>query len=196
MPLRPVLRTAAAGGLVMALALPAAAFAGVLTRSDPAQDVQKITSSGTSATITDAPDNKTADIVHLTARYDRQRLRETVRLRDLAGDWFLTSRIRTATHRFDVVLIHEAGSNQVTLTKGQGQTPVVCDGLVPDVDVAHHTVAVIVPAECLSDPHWLRIGTGFVKRGRASGVSFADDSFRLRGVLEANLTLSRKIHQG
>jgi hypothetical protein len=114
----------------------------------------------------------------------------------MAGDWFLTSPIRTVNHRFDVTLSRQPGSDQVTLTKGKGRTQIVCDGLVAEVDLDLHTVSVTVPAECLLDPHWVRIGAGIVRRGQDRGVSFADDAFRLRGVAEANLTLSRQIHQG
>jgi hypothetical protein len=196
MPRRPVLRAAAAGAFVAALALPAAAFAGTLTHADPAQDVQKITATASGTTITDAPDNKTADLVHLTSAYGRQRLLEKVRLRDLAGHWFLSSRIKTATTHFDLVLIHQSGGDQIGLTKGKRQTQVVCDGLLPNVDRTHHTVSVTVPADCLNAPHWVQIGVGIVKLGKAGGISFADDALRRRGIAEANLTLSRRIHQG
>lgn len=194
MSLRPVLRAGAAGGLV-ALAFPAVAYAGALTQADPAKDVQKITGSGSGDTITNVPDNKTADIVLLSARYGQKRFRETVRLRDLGGHWFLRSRIRTASRHFDLVLLHKPGSNRLTLTRGKRQTQVVCDGLLPQVDRTRHTVSATVPADCLFAPHWVRIGAGFVKRGGASGVSYADDALRLRGISEANLTLSRKIHR-
>jgi hypothetical protein len=196
MPHRPVLRAAVVGGLVAALTLPTAAFAGTLQHTDPAKDAQKITVSSSGTTITKAPDNKTADIVHLSARYGPKRYSETVRLRALAGRWFLATRITTPNRLFDLMLTHESGSDQVILTRGTRRIQVVCDGLVPTIDPAHDTVSVTVPADCLSTPHWVRIGVGIVKHGKATGVSFADDALRRGGISEADLTLSRKIHQG
>jgi hypothetical protein len=193
--IRSALRAVAGGGLVAVLALPAAAHATVLKHSDPAQDVEKVTTSGSSTTITDAPDNETADIVHLGVRYGVKRLQETVRLRDLADRWFLTSRIQAPTRHFDLVVTHRPGTTQATLTKGKGRILVVCDGLVPDVDRPHHTVSVTVPADCLVAPAWVKVGTGMVARGVARGVSFADDALRRRGIAEAHLTLTQKIHQ-
>jgi hypothetical protein len=195
MPFRSALRAAAAGGLVAVLAIPVAAHATVLTHSDPAQDVQKVTASETTTTITDAPDNETADIVHLGVRYGVKRLKETVRLRGLSDRWFLSSRIQAPSRHFDLVVTHRPGTTQATLTKGKGRILVVCDGLVPDVDRPHHTVSVTVPADCLVAPPWVKVGTGIVVRGVARTVSFADDALRRRGIAEAHLTLTQKIHQ-
>jgi len=196
MPRRLGPRAAVTGGLLVVLALPTAAVAGTLSHTDPAKDAQKITDSGSSTTITAAPDNETADIVHLGATYGPRRLKETLRLRDLGPRWSLRARITTATRRhFDVVLTHRPGPDRLTLTRGKAQTPIVCDGLVAAVDRPHHTASVTVPADCLVSPPWVRIGTGIVARGIAKGVSFGDDALRRRGIAEADLTLSRKLHQ-
>jgi len=194
---RTVLRASAAGALVVALAVPTASYAGTLTHSDPAQDVQKITDSGSGTTIEKAPDNQNADIVRLSARYGATRLKETVRLRRVVGrHWFLSSRIETATRHFELLLVHQGGSDQVSLTRGRRHLQIVCDGLLPEIDRVHNKVSVSVPAECLFAPHAVRIGVGFVSFGKAQGVTFADDALRRRGTAEAELTLSEKIHQG
>jgi hypothetical protein len=194
--LRRLLRATVAGGLVAALAVPASSYAGVLTHADPAQDAQKITTSGGSTTITKAPDNKTADIVHLGVRYGARRFKETVRLRDLGRHWFVASRIRTPVGRFDLTLVHRAGKSTVTLTHGKGRVVVTCDGLLEQVDGTRHTASMTVPADCLSAPAWVRVGTGIVTSGRPAGVSYGDDALRKRGISEADLTLSPKVHQG
>jgi hypothetical protein len=196
MPLRPLLRTAVAGGLVAALAVPASSYADVLTHTDPAQDVQKITTSGGSTTITKAPDNKTADIVHLGVRYGARRFKETVRLRDLGRHWFVASRIRTPAGRFDLALVHRAGTDPVTLTQGKGRVVVACVGLLEEVDGTRHTASMTVPADCLSAPAWVRVGAGIVTSGKPAGVSYGDDALRTRGIAEADLTLGPKVHQG
>jgi hypothetical protein len=187
---------AVVGALVATvLCVPAAAHAGSLSHDDPAGDAQKITESPTGTTVTAAPANTTGDIVHLGVRYGLVRMKEKVRLRAMARHWFLSSRIATAHRHFDLVLHHDPGSNQVTLTRGRTQTPIVCDGLVPEVDRAHHTVAITVPADCLFTPAWVEVGVGVVARGKATGISFGDDALRRRGITEAHLTLSRKIRQ-
>src|SRR5262249_56423427 len=123
------------------------------------------------------------------------RFKETVRVRGTGLHWFLRSVIRTPNRRFDLVLKHDPGSNHVTLTRGKGHLSVVCDGLVPEVDRHRHTAVVALPADCLFAPTWVRVGTGIVTRGKARGVSFADDAQRLHGIAEANLTMSPKIHR-
>ena len=187
--------TLAALVLGAALATPAAAVAGTFAHDDPAMDAQKITETPTGTMITRAPDNKTGDIVHLGARYGVQRLKETVRLRAMAGRWVLSSRITAGNRHFDLVLRHRPGTNHVGLTRGKDQTAVVCDGLVADVSRPHHRVSVIVPAECLLTPPSLQIGVGIVARGQAKGVSYGDDALRTRGITEARLTLSPEIPQ-
>jgi hypothetical protein len=196
MPLRPLRRATVVGGLVAALAVPASSYGAVLSHADPAQDAQKITTSGGSMTITKAPDNKTADIVHLGVRYGARRFKETVRLRDLGRHWFVTSRIRTPAGRFDLALVHRAGQNTVTLTHGKGRVVVACDGLLEEVDGTRHTASMTVPADCLSAPAWVRVGTGIVTFGKPAGVKYGDDALRKHGIAEADLTLSRKVHQG
>ena len=189
-------RVVAVGLLVAGLSLPTAALADTIGHADPANDAQQITETAAGTTITPAPHNKTADIVHLRASYGTRRFKETVRLRGTGRHWFLRSRIISANRHFDLVLQHDPGSNQVSLTRGKGQMPVVCDGLVPEIDRRRHAASVTMPADCLFTPSWVRLGTGIVTRGQARGVSFADDALRLRGIAETNLTLSPQIHHG
>jgi hypothetical protein len=144
--------------------------------------------------ITGALANRTADIVHLRASYGLRRFTATVRLRGTGLHWSLRSVIRTSTRHFDLVLKHDPGSDRVSLTRGKRRMPVVCDGLVPEVDRHRHAASVTVPASCLFTPTWVRLATGIITRGKARGVSFADDALRRRGIAEANLTMSPKIH--
>src|SRR4029077_6390375 len=109
-------------------------------------------------TITDAPENETADIVHLSVRYGVERLEEKVRTRDLGDHWVLVSRIHTSSRHFDLRLVHRPGHNRVVLTRSKDRIKVACAGLVPEVDRSHHTASVTVPADCLFAPPWVQIG--------------------------------------
>jgi hypothetical protein len=193
-PSRAAVRGVIGSAAVLALALPGAAFAGGVKHSDPAHDVQKIVSHGSRTTITDAPKQKSADIVHLTASYTSHRLKETARLRGLASLWSYSSRIRTPTSHFDVQVVHQAGTTTTSLVNGGG-SPVVCDGLTRTIDHTHHTVSVTVPAGCLGAPAWVQVGVGMVVLPKTGGTLYADDALRKGGVAEKNLTLSKRLKQ-
>ena len=187
---------ACASALALAVvALPGAAFAGTVKHVDPAKDAQKVVAHGSGTTISDAPAQKSADIVHFTAGYTNHRLAESTRLRALATQWVYNSRIKTPTSHFDLTVIHQAGTTQASLTKGAGQTLVTCDGLSRAVDRAKHVVAVKVPAACLGSPTWVQVGAGMVVLPKAGGTTYADDALRKAGVREKNLTLSKRLER-
>jgi hypothetical protein len=191
-PSRAVVRGVLGSAVVLALAAPAAAYAGGIKHSDPAKDVQKITSRGSHTTITDAPKQTSADIVHFTAGYTGHRLKETIRLRGLAKLWSVTSRIKTPSTHFDVDVTRQAGTTSASLTSAGG-TLVTCPGLAPAIDRAKHVVSVAVPSDCLNAPTWVQVGAGIVVLPKAGGTFYADDALRQGGVREKNLTLSRRL---
>ena len=192
---RPSVRACASVLALAVVALPGAAFAGTVKHTDPAKDVQKVVAHGSGTTISDAPAQKSADIVHFTAGYTSHRLAESTRLRALATQWVYSSRIKTPTTHFDLTVIHQAGTTQASLTKGAGQTLVTCDGLSQAVDRVKHVVAVKVPAECLGSPAWVQVGAGMVVLPKAGGTMYADDALRKAGVREKHLTLSKRLER-
>ena len=191
-PSRAVVRGVIGSAVVLALAAPAAAYAGGIKHSDPAKDVQKITTRGSYTTFTDAPKQTSADIVHFTASYTGHRLKETVRLRGLASTFSLTSTVKTPSSHFEVDVVRQAGSTSVTLTTAGG-TLVSCPGLTRALDRAKHTVSVTVPSDCLDAPTWVQVGAGIVVLPKAGGTFYADDALRKAGVKEQNLTLSKRL---
>lgn len=191
---RTSLRLCAAAFSLAVVALPGAAFAGTLDHSDPARDVQKLTTTGSGTTITDAPSQKSADIVHLNVSYTASRLKETVRLRGLATTWSYSSRIKTSTTHFDLGVTHQSGTTEVALTDA-GSALVTCDGLTRTVDRTRHTVSVKIPTGCLDSPPAVKVGAGMVVIPKTGGVFYADDALR-RGSVRTSLTLSDRITQG
>ncbi len=191
-PSRAVVRGVIGSAVVLALAAPAAAYAGGIKHSDPAKDVQKITTRGSHTTITDAPKQTAADIVHFTASYTSHRLKESVRLRGLASQWSLASRVKTPSTHFEVDVVRQAGTTSVSLTNAGGSA-VTCPGLAPAIDRAKHVVTVTVPSTCLHDPTWLQVGAGMLVLPKAGGTFYADDALRKGGVKEKNLTLSKRL---
>ena len=130
--------------------------------------------------------------MHFSASYTGHRLKESVRLRGLASQWTLTSRIRTPSTHFDVDVIRQAGTTSVNLTSAGGAA-VICSGLAPALDRAKHVVAVTVPSECLDAPTWVQVGAGVLVLPKAGGTFYADDALRKAGVEEKNLTLSKRL---
>ena len=191
---RTSLRACAAALALAVVALPGAAFAGTLDHSDPAKDVQKITTTASGTTKKDAPTQKSADVVHLNVSYTATRLKMTVRLRGLATTWSLASRIKTSTTHVDVDVAHQSGTTHVSLTDSGGSS-VTCDGLTRTVDRTRHTVAVVVPAACIGDPGSVKVGVGMLVLPKTGGVFYADDALR-KGSVRNNLTLSDRITQG
>jgi hypothetical protein len=187
---RHVLRAVATAGLVTAMAVPAAAFAETFKHADPAKDVQKITDSS----VKNVPDNKNADVVHLTVAHTEKHVQTTVRLRDLGRSWLYVSVLQTADKKFQLTGQRASGNTTWTLANGKGK-PLTCDDLVGDQDRTANTVTVTVPDSCLGTPHWVRVGAGFVVMDK-NGAFLADDAQRTRHANERNLTLSRKIHRG
>lgn len=190
MNVRHVLRAVTTAGLVTALTVPAAAFAETFMHADPAKDVQRITDSS----VTNVPDNKNADVVHLTVAHTGKHVRTTVRLRDLGRSWLYVSVLQTAAKKYQLTGQRTSGHTTWTLANGRGKA-LACDALVGDQDRTANTVTVTVPDSCLGTPHWVRVGAGFVVMGK-SGAFLADDAQRTRHASERNLTLSPKIHRG
>jgi hypothetical protein len=189
---RHVLRAVTTAGLVTALAVPTAAFAEAFQHTDPAKDVQKVDNA--SNEVTNVPDDKTADVVHLKVVHTVEHVRTTVRLRDLGRSWIFVSELQTADKKYDVFGVRTGRHTQWTLAKGNGR-PITCDDLVGAQDRSANTVTVTVPDSCLGDPHWVKAGVGFAVMGK-NDDTFADDAQRTRHASERHLTMSRKIRRG
>ncbi|MBO0844356.1 MAG: hypothetical protein J2P22_02930 [Nocardioides sp.] len=192
MNVRHALRAVTTAGLVAALAVPAAANASTFRHTDPAKDVQRITSTNT---VTNVPDNKTADVVHLQVAHTARHVRTTVRLRELGRRWLFVSRLQTARRGFQVIGRRTPGHRPTwTLARANGH-PLTCDGLVGHQSPRASTITLTVPSSCIGVPRWVRVGAGFVVRTN-NGAVFADDSQRTRHATARHLTMSPRIHRG
>ena len=170
---------------VVALAVPGAAFAQTLRHSDPAHDVQEAGSK-----VTDAPDNKTADIVRVRLAHTSTKVSAKIKLRDYRpGTWFYVEDLKTATRTYEVQGNHTSGGTTFTLTRGR--KTVSCEGLTSAIDRSRNTLSVTVPTSCLQDPHWVKVGVGYIRQ--SSRTLFADDALRKAGISENALTLSKRL---
>jgi hypothetical protein len=185
-PSRAWMRGLIGSATVVALAVPGAAFAQTLRHHDPAHDVQQASGAKT----TDAPDNTTTDIVRLTLAHTGTKVSAKMKLRDYrGGTWFYVENVKTATARYQVQGTHTAGKTTFTFTRGP--KTLACDGLTHSVDKTLDTIAVTVPASCLEDPRWVKVGVGYVRQG-SGGAFFADDALR-KADIRNNLTLSKRL---
>jgi hypothetical protein len=189
-PSRALVRGLTVAAAAAALVLPGAAFAQSVHHRDPAKDVQK-----SAGGLTNAPANKTADIVHLTLAHGRKAVTAEMKLRQYSNKpWTYVSQIKTPTSKYLVGGNHTSSGTQFILEKDATHKAVTCDGLSFQVKTGSDTLVVSVPNSCLKDPKWVQVGVGYVVPGK-SGASYADDGLRRRGVQEQNLTLSKKLHR-
>ncbi len=193
MQLRPIVWTLAAGGAVIALALPAAAYAEGVHHHDPAHDVQQVHFSDGSTTA--KPHNKAADIVGVDLDFTKKHVLISIRARAAAPGWLFGATIKTPRRTYTVEGTHDDTSTEFVLSKGRtaGGPPVACPDLAGTADPDAATITVKVPVSCVKDPHWIRAGVALLVPV-ADGFN-ADDGLRKRGVAhEVGVTLSPRLH--
>ena len=202
---RPVARLLVAL-LPAALLLPTAVHAEELVIDDAVADVVTVgptqEGQGDLANLVPTPDNLTVDVVRTVVRHDARRLRVRVDLRELGRErqYFAVLRVRTPTGTFEVEAEHLARRPEADLTGRVGH--VECPRLRAVSDRASSRATVTVPASCLGDPRWVRVGVGvavLTTATTAEGVEevaiLADDAQRV-GDVRDQIALGPKVRRG
>jgi hypothetical protein len=197
--------------LVVALApavllLPAAAHAEKLVTEDAVADVVTVgpteEGQGDLANLVPTPDNLTVDVVRTVVDHDARRLRVRVDLRDLGRDrqYFAVLKVRTPAGTFEVETENLGRRPEADLTR-RGRR-VECPQLRTVSDRASSRATVTVPASCLADPRWVRVGVGvavLTTATNAGGVEevvvLADDAHRA-GDVRDQVALGPRVRRG
>lgn len=159
--------------------VPSAAQADKYTHTDATNDVFSTT--GTSGTLTPAPDRATGDVISSLIKHKRRTVILQLRYNDLVagGDmnvhYFV---IRTSTMRRNVALV-AAGAfpgGRVQMTKPNGKN-VNCR-VRHSIDYTLNTATVVVPRSCLGFPKWVKVGmAGLDLTGlAATDTEYVDDA--------------------
>ena len=191
----------------LALLAPAAAHAEKVVTNDSVGDAQVITTSfppvGEQVVTTEpAPDETSVDITRTVVAHGDNRLRITVRVRDLVLSSLPETYIRIVTpqQRYAVIAGRSPGSRAEAVLTRRG-LEADCRGLEARVDGTTDTVTVSLPTTCISSPRWVKVGAGIVRTDRSTEenpdgyVQYADDGHR-DVVRENSLGLGPKVHRG
>lgn len=188
------------------LLLPTAVHAEELTTEDAVADVVTVgpTEQGQDdlANLVPTPDNLSADVVRTVVDHDVRRLRVRVDLRELGRErqYFAVLRVRTPTGTFEVETEHLGRRPTAELTR-RGRS-VECPRLRTVSDRASSRATVTVPASCLGDPRWVRVGVGVAVLTTATSaegveevVVLADDAHRT-GEIRDRIALGPQVRRG
>ncbi|MFC7361334.1 hypothetical protein [Nocardioides astragali] len=187
------------------LLMPSVAHAEKVVTEDPAGDVQQadLAIEGPLEFVP-APDDASTDIVRTVAAYGATRLSVTVHFRDLLNTSFHQTHVKVVTPRGSYLLGagRRPGSRvEAALMRG-GYREVECRGLRAKFDGGTDTMSFSVPASCLDDARWVRLGVGAIGVVEPEeGVEpetfpvFADDGHR-DGAIRDNLAQGPRIHRG
>jgi len=202
---RPAARVLAAL-LPATLLLPTAAHAEELVIDDAVADVVTVgpteEGQGDLANLVPTPDNLTADVVRTVVDHAERRLRVRVDLRELGRErqYFAVLSVRTPDGTFEVETDHLGRRPDADLTR-RGRR-VECPRLRTVTDRASSRATVTVPASCLGDPRWVRVGVGVAvlttattPEGVDEVVVLADDAQRV-GDVRDRIALGPKVHRG
>lgn len=193
-----------------ALGAPTAAHAERAVTQDPAGDAVLVDTTtepapdaeGGQIPSTPAPEFTAVDITRTVVDHRADRLRVTVRFRDLRSTQlhFTAIRVRTPQRRFGIDIERMRGRSQgaATLTGAGGRT-VECRGLRWSIDNDTDRVVASLPTSCLDAPRWVQVGVGAISLDSAlgSGVEevFADDGQRADAIRD-NLKKGPKVRRG
>lgn len=152
----------------VALCVPGAAHAERVVTQDPAGDVfyQDFSGGqeGGSAPVL-APNNAGIDITRTIVNHRAERLRLSMRFRDLSSRGQLYSVFRVATPKRNYMLFvyrlrGPRATVQASLENEINGREVKCQGLRASLAPRTDTLAASVPRKCLSSPRWVKIGAG------------------------------------
>jgi hypothetical protein len=188
------------------LLLPTAVHAEQLATEDAVADVVTVgpteEGQGDLANLVPAPDNLTADVVRTVVYHAERRLSVRVDLRELGREkqYFAVLGVRTSTATFEVEADDLGRRPKADMTR-RGHD-VECPRLRAVADRASSRVTVTIPASCLGDPRWVRVGVGVAvlttatnAQGAEEVVVLADDAQRA-GDVRDRIALGPKVHRG
>jgi hypothetical protein len=201
--LSPRLLTALAPAVLL---MPTAVHAAELTTEDAVADVVTVgpteEGEGDLANLVPTPDNLTVDVVRTVVDHDVRRLRVRVDLRELGRErqYFAVLSVRTPTGTFQVETQDLGRRPKAELTR-RGRS-VECPRLRSVSDRTSSRATVTIPASCLGDPRWVRVGVGvavLTTATNAEGVEevvvLADDAHRA-GDIRDRIALGPKVRRG
>ncbi|MBS2937181.1 hypothetical protein KDN32_05445 [Nocardioides sp. J2M5] len=150
-----------------------------------------------------APQEASVDVVRTVASFGERRLRVRVHFRDLEVRARHSVSLLVRTPRSSFLAAAERRSARATTTRFQrrGIGPAPCGGLRADHDGRADVVTVSVPARCIGDPRWVRLGATVTATPRTDPDNpstvfyFADDAHGDTFDDEA-LALGPRIHRG
>ena len=177
-------RTLPAVVLPVALLLPVAAHAEKVVTRDPAGDVVTlVTDEDGAEEVVAAPEYARVDIVRTVVDHRVNRLRVSVRFRELGRGPFQFTVIRVVTPRekFDLFVERLGGKPIVTMSRGKKELE--CAGLRARVDRSTTSVTTTLPTACIATPRWVQVGVGAIAIDEDGSVpdvlaTYADDGHR------------------
>lgn len=191
---------------VCALLLPAAAHAEKVVTEDGVGDVLQADLAVDTETpeFVPAPDEASTDIVRTVAAYGTTRLSLTVHFRDLLNTHSQDLFVKVLTPRGSYVVgaSRMPGSRVGTMIfRGRG-AEVECRGLRAKFDGGGDTMSISVPAACLDEARWVRLGVGAIGYVEPVGDEepetfpiFADDAHR-DGAIRDTIAKGPKVRRG
>lgn len=189
------------------LGAPGAAHAERSVTKDAAQDAVAITDLSEDLEAPDyvpAPEFTSVDIVRSVVDHRGDRLRLSVRYRDLRRAPFHSTMFRIATPKRSFWLSVDrglGGPKAVAELSGRGLSTIKCRGLRWSFDPAADQVTASVPRSCVDSPRWVRIGVGAISSDTGPLTDpdelrmYADDG-RRTGAIGQQLTLGPKVSRG
>jgi hypothetical protein len=110
---------------------------------------------------TPAPANRTVDIVRTVVDHGDDRMRVSVKFRELGRDpfLFLGARVQTPRAEFDVAVQYLRRKPRV-VGLVNGSDVIECRGVSTSVYRSTRSITLSVPTSCLGDPRWVRVGLG------------------------------------
>lgn len=153
-----------------------------------------------------APDQSSVDITRTVVQHRTDRLRVTVRFRDLEltrrAFHFTSLRVLTPEAGYDLDVENLTGRDGSAELR-RGSRTVECRGLRSSMDEDTDRVVVSVPTACLSAPRWVRIGVAAIEvdadlTPQPSGEMqvFADDGHRPGRISENSIAKGPKVFAG
>ena len=153
-----------------------------------------------------APDQTSVDVTRTVVQHRTDRLRVTVRFRDLQLNrrafHFTSLRVLTPATTYTVDVENLTGRGGAAELR-RGSRTVECRGLRSSMDEVTDRVVLSVPTACLSAPRWVRIGVAAIEvdsdlTPEPSGEMqvFADDGHRAGRISENSIAKGPRVFAG
>ena len=191
--------------LLAAALLPGAAHAEKVVTQDVVGDVMQadLASELDEPVWVPAPDEVSTDIVRTGAAYGDTRLSVTVHFRDLLNTRYQEMYLRILTPKGPFVLgaARYPGTRVEPAIMRGGGRELECRGLRAKFDGGADTMSVSVPASCLDDARWVRLGVGATgfdmpETEMPETLPFYGDDGHRNAISDRSIGKGPKIHRG